>query len=293
MMHFDIVSPQTTAELLATVKKLKTKPFRFGAGYTDLMLELRKTETQGLTVVNLAHVRDNAFTGIQVLKNGQITLGGMCTAHMIVISEEIAVRFPVLHQAALNLASTQIRQVATVAGNLCTASPSGDIACALMALNADIELINADGNKRTVPIRKFFAGVRKTVMNKTEILYAVHIPANAKNTTECISYFEKVGTRKAMECSVVSVAVHLQITKSGEIGSIGIAMGAVAPTIATSSDAEKYLTGRNYLRLTDPERDIFCEKAVKNASPITDLRATAWYRLQTLRNIVRAITERK
>ena len=126
----------------------------------NLLMELKKKPEDNLTVINLAQVVDDKFTGYR--KDPKlIRLGAMSTAGSIVVNEELKNQYPVLHEAAHNLASTQIRQVATVGGNLCTASPSGDIACALVALAARCEILNSNGKTRTVAITDFFTGTQK------------------------------------------------------------------------------------------------------------------------------------
>ena len=118
-MSFEIINPATTEELLRTIKKFQKEKFRFGAGCTDLLMELKKNPVEDLTIINLAQVKDVHFTGIKKTA-ASLRLGARVTAHSIVMNEEIKRSYPVLHEAALSLASTQIRQVATVGGNLCT-----------------------------------------------------------------------------------------------------------------------------------------------------------------------------
>lgn len=289
-MNFEIINPTTTKELLSVVKNLKREKFRFGAGCTDLLLELRKKPEENLTVINIAQVKDAVFTGIKKTSKG-LTIGSRVTAHTIVMNEEIKKNFPVLHEAALNLASTQIRQVATVGGNLCTASPSGDIACALMTLGANCEIINENGKKKIVPIYNFHTGVRTTALKRGELLYSISIPGNEKNKKRIFSRFIKIGTRKSMECSVVSLAYHIQTDIKGKIIHAGIAIGSSAPTIRFTDSACKFLTGKNIFEISENEKKEFAEKVVSYASPISDIRATAWYRKEVLYNISKGIFE--
>ena len=287
-MEFNIINPVSVKELLGAVKK--EKHFRFGAGCTDLLMELRKKPDEGLTVINLAQVKDNSFTGIKKSAKG-IRMGAMFTAHQIVMNEELKKTFPVLHDSAHNLASTQIRQVATVGGNLCTASPSGDIACALVALRADCELLNTTQKTRTVNISTFFTGVRQTALKPNEVLYGITIPANHKNTKNNYSGFIKVGTRRSMECSVVSLAYHIQVNVEGKILKAGVAIGASAPTVRLAESACDFLIGKTFKNITQKEKEEFADKVLSYASPITDIRATAWYRKEVLYNISKSIFE--
>ena len=196
-----------------------------------------------------------------------------------------------LHEAALSLASTQIRQVATLGGNLCTASPSGDLACALAALQTDCEVLSTNGKTRRVNINDFFTGVRKTVLKKNEVLYSVLIPANQKNSKNIFSGFIKIGTRRSMECSVVSLAYHIQIDKTGNIIKAGVAIGASAPTVRFTESACAFLLGKNFKNISKKDKETFAELVLSYASPISDIRATAWYRKEVLFNISKSIFE--
>lgn len=289
-MNFEIINPANTEELLGAIKKIRNKKFRFGAGCTDLLMELKKKPVEGLTVINLSQVKDASFTNIEKTAK-QCRLGAMLTAHKIVVNEELRNDFPVLHEAALSLASTQIRQVATVGGNLCTASPSGDIACALVALGAICEILDTNGIIRRIPITEFFLGPRKTDLKSKELLYGVSIPVNNKNSKNIISHFIKIGTRQSMECSVVSLAYHLQTDELANIIQAGVAIGASAPTIRFAEDASKFIIGKNLKRFSQKDKEEFAGKVLSYASPITDIRATAWYRKEILFNISKSIFE--
>lgn len=289
-MNFDLITPVTTRELLGAMRKLQKQPFRFIAGGTDLLMELRRQPADALTVINIAQLKDAAFKSIRPTTNS-LRLGAGVTAHAIAHHSEIAERFPVLSSAASNLASTQIRQVATVGGNLCTASPSGDIACALVALEAECTLMNTSGKTRSISIKDFFTGPRQTAMKKSEFLYTITIPYQKAGKGTMHSGFIKIGTRKAMECSVVSLAYHILMDESGTIFRSGFAIGASAPVIRFTSGASRFLLGKKLKKLTEAEREKFAGLVTSYASPITDIRATAWYRKQVLHNISKGILE--
>lgn len=286
-MNFDVISPTTTKELLKEVTSYQRKNFRFGAGYTDLLMEFRKNPPQDVTVINLAKLKDENFTAI-AKATSQIRIGALVTANSIVANKTIQKNFTVLHEAAEHLASSQIRQVATVGGNLCTASPSGDIACALMALQAKCEILSATGKLRTISIQDFFTGPRKTVLKKNEVLRSVVISTASKNKVH--SGFIKIGTRLSMECSVISLAYHIQSDKKGVITDAGIAIGSVAPTIRFTQSACDLLIGKKYSEI---DKDIFSKKILDYASPISDIRASAWYRKEVLKNVSKTMLEQK
>ncbi len=285
-LDFQVISPQTAEELLEAIGANQENHFRFGAGGTDLQLELKRNPEKDLTVVNLAQMQDDTFRSISKTEGGY-RIGALVTAAEILDDEQLKGEYYTLWDAANNLASSQIRQVATVGGNLCTASPSGDIACAMVALKATCEILNTNGDVRSVPITDFFLNVRKTALKKDEVLRSVTIPFNSTNSL--FSGFVKVGTRLSMECSVVALAYHLQRDDNGIIKEAGIAIGSVAPTIKFTDTACDFMKGRS--QLTEGDRNDFAKLVSEYASPISDVRASAWYREEVLFNISKGLME--
>ncbi len=288
-MNFNVISPETTEELLKLISENQDKNSRFGAGYSDLLLELKKQPDENLTVINLAHLNDNRFTSISQCDDG-IRIGALVTANGILYNKVLGKQYPVLFEAANRLASAQIRQVATIGGNLCTASPAGDFACALSALEARCEILNADGNVRVIPIDEFSIDVKKTNLKKDEILSSIVIPSN-NETAKLYSNFIRVGTRKSMDIAVVSLAYHIKADGNDEITKAGIAIGSVAPTVKFVKSACEFLIGRNFSSIGSSEAEEFAARVLEYASPISDIRASAWYRKEVLFNISKSIFE--
>lgn len=286
-MDFEIITPKTRHELLNAMQW--NKSFRFGAGYTDLILELKKQSGNSSTIINLAQLKEKEFNAIEK-KSSALKIGALVTASKIIGSDFISKNFLVLYNAANNLASPQIRQVATIGGNLCIASPSGDMSCALVALKAKCEILSANGKTREIPITEFFTGPRETTLKKNEVLRNVIIPLNEKGKN-IHSGFIKVGTRRSMECSVVSLAYHILTDKKGVITQAGVAIGSVAPTIQFTEEACYFLKGKNIFSMSENEREMFAQVVLQYASPISDIRASAWYRKEVLFNISKSIFE--
>lgn len=286
-MEFNIVSPGTTEDLLKFISENRDKNFRIGAGYTDLLPEIKKNREEGLIVVNLADLKDDMFTSVKECNEG-LRIGALVTIAEITSGRDLQKRFPVLYKAAVSLASVQIRRSATVGGNLCTASPAGDIGCALVALEAECEILSGNGTMRVVPIEKFFIDVKKTDLKKDEILRSVLVPFNI-NGKKLHSDFIKVGTRRSMEIAVISLAYHIQADKDDTVAHAGIAIGSVAPTIRFVHSACDFLKGKKFLSLKPPEAEEFAIKIVGYSSPISDIRASAWYRKEVLYNISKNI----
>lgn len=286
-MDFKVISPKTKPELLKMMKQ--NKDFRFGAGYTDLILDLKKKDEDGITIINLAQLQDKQFSCIEKTAGG-LRIGSLVSIAQIEDSDFIKKNFPVLQQAAENLASSQIRQVATVGGNICTASPSGDVACALVALKAKCEILSSSGKLRSVPIAEFFTGPRKTVLKKQEVLRSIMVPLNSNKHLH--SGFVKIGTRQSMECSVVSLAYHIQSNAKQKITGAGVAIGSVAPTIRFAEKATDLLNNKVLTEIKNEESAEFAEKVMSYASPISDVRASDWYRREVLFNVCKSILER-
>ncbi|MCC6721038.1 MAG: FAD binding domain-containing protein [Bacteroidia bacterium] len=289
-MNFNIEIPASKNELIELLSEYKNKKYRIGAGCTDLIMELRKKPEDDLTVINISQINDEDFNNIK-LSNNKIVIGANTNVVKICTNNEVVTNFPTLKEAAQNLASNQIRQVATIGGNICTASPSGDLICALMALKANLEIIDFAGNKRSVSILEFYKGVRITDLKKSEFLSSIEIDLNKVNPKNMYSGFIKIGTRKSMECSVVSLAYHIQLNENYKVISAGLAFGASAPTVIFAYDACDFLINKNITELKNNEIDEFANHILKYASPIDDLRATAWYRKQVLFNISKSILE--
>lgn len=285
-MDFDVISPKTTKDLLKAIDDNQNNNFRFGAGYTDLINQLKHKPEEGLTVINIAQLNANRFSNIQEMDE-YINLGTLVTASDLIDSNLIKENFPVLYEAARSVASTQIRNSATIGGNICNASPSADMSGALVSLQAVCHILDTSGNLREEPLSSFILGVRKTSLKKNEILQNISIPKNYSPRLK--SGFEKVGTRNSMEISIVYLAYHFQLNNDGDITDAGISCGAVAPIIPFAKSACDFLLGKNINDLSENDKEIFAEKVLEYATPISDIRASEWYRKEVLSNLCKTL----
>jgi CO/xanthine dehydrogenase FAD-binding subunit len=285
-MEFDVLSPKTTKDLLTAISENQNANFRLGAGYTDLLPELKENLPEDLIVINISQLSDRRFKDI-VEEGDFIRVGANVNAQQLIDNELIRLNYPGLTASANSVASIQIRNVATIGGNICTASPSGDMSCALIALQSICEIINTEGKVREEKLCEFINGVRKTTLVKNEVLRSLKIPKNQFNKLH--SGFVKVGSRNSMEISIVSLAYHLQLNKIGTIEKAGISIGAVAPNIPFVAKAADYLIGKNLAQLSEEERKGFATQVLEYASPISDIRASDWYRKEVLFNISKEI----
>lgn len=288
-MNFDVISPKTTPELLNAIYDNQSKNFRIGAGFTDLINQFKAQETEGLILINLAQLKDDNFKLI-IENKTDFQIGALTTASELIDNKSIKENFPVLFQAASKLASTQIRNVATVGGNICNVSPSGDMTAALIALKATCHILDCDGNKREELLSSFIRGLKKTSLTKKELINKITIPKNFSKNIK--SGYEKVGSRKSMEIAIVSLAYHLQMDDKGVITYAGVACGAVAPTIPFATSACEFLTGKNRSSISESDKEEFAKRVLSYANPISDIRASDWYRKEVLFNISKTIFER-
>jgi carbon-monoxide dehydrogenase medium subunit len=273
--YFSPASLDEALELLARYKQSA----RVIAGGTDIILELeRKQRPDVHTLIDLTRIAD--LDRIVLGGDGLIHIGPLVSHNHVVGSHLLIEKAFPLAQASWSEAAPQIRNRATVAGNLITASPANDTITPLRALNASVTL-KSSSDERTIPLQEFYTGVRKTLMQPDELL--VDISFKPLDTHQR-GTFLKFGLRATQAIAVVNVAVIL--TFRGEtISNATIAQGSVAPTIITSPEAEHWLVGRE---LTDEVIKRASELASEASAPITDVRGSAEYR----REMIRLLTHR-
>ncbi len=197
-------------------------------------------------------------------------IGAGAKLNRLLHDEQIGVRFPILVQAITSLASPAIRNMATMGGNICTASPAGDTLPSLYVLEAELELMSCNG-VRKVPIQDFICGPGKVALNRGEILSAIILkyPPNWSN-----QHYEKVGRRNAMACSVASLAALIRLEED-TIQTIRLAWGSLGPCIVRSHAIEEQLTNK---KLTRENLMSIFPMVQKVIAPITDIRASEQYR---------------
>ena len=247
------------------------------AGGTDLVVDMKIGRYKPKTIIDISGIKNLRYI---VDENDKIRIGALTKIQDIVESPIIKEKLPVLAEAASMLGSWQIRNMATIGGNLCNASPAADSAPPLLVHEAKIKLVSIEGT-REIPITEFFTGPRKTVIHKTELLYEVIVPYDA-DFARSYSYV-KVGRRNSFTLSVVAVATVLKV-RNGVIEDVRIALNAVAPTPVRARSVESFLKGKGV-------RDEVIEKAselvLNDISPISDVRASAEYRKHLSKVLVR------
>jgi carbon-monoxide dehydrogenase medium subunit len=268
--YFTVSSTDRAIRLLAE----KGGRSRIVAGATDLMLELERGVRPNVeTLIDISRIPD--LDRIHLDEDDIIHLGPLVTHNDAAASELIQTRAYPLARAAWEVGAPQIRNRATVAGNLITASPANDTITPLMALGASVTLLSTRG-ERTVPLAEFYTGVRKTVMQPDELLVDISFPAMTQSQR---GTFIKMALRRAQAISIVNAAVILDLAR-GAVTSAAITLGAVAPTIIHAREAESHLAGK---QLTDEVMLEAARLAMEASRPIDDIRASAAYRREMVR----------
>lgn len=184
-----------------------------------------------------------------------------------------------LAKAAGKMASPPVRSLATLGGNLCTASPAADPGCAMLGLGAKVVLSSING-QRTVPLDNFYLGPNKTVIQADELLTEILIKPTSENEG---SAYMKIGRRQALTLAVLNATTRLKFNDQGKIDSISIAVGAVAPTLLRVKAAEDLLKGKE---LTEEIIKEAAQMTVAQIKPIDDVHGTIWYKKKTIAVLV-------
>lgn len=279
----ELLRPTT---LEAAVAALADDPsLRPVAGGTDLILELARDE-QGNTV-RLLDITTIAGLRSLVVQQGpaggdELVIGAAVTHADIVGSDVVVTRALPLAQACLEIGSPQLRNRATIAGNLVTASPANDTISALIALDATVDLSSfRDGAvvTRSIPLHDFYDGFRSTVLAQDELLVAIRLPLPPGRR----GIWVKAGLRKAQAISVVHAGVVVDFDADGIVSEARVALGSVGPTVALAAEAAQRLVGTS---LEAPTIESAAEAAADSVTPIDDGRATAEYRSAMVRTVV-------
>jgi len=237
---------------------------------TDLLLQWRQGAADFEYCIDLSGLSDLR----RIRTDGQAThIGGLVTIASLQASEHLGAHFPVLVEMAGRFATPQIRNLATLGGNLCHAVPSADSAPPLIALDAEVVLLSASG-ERTLPLESFFTGAKQTALREGELLVEIRIPGPQPHSA-CA--FERVA-RSVVDISLASAACRLAVDQRQRISQARVVLGAVAPTPLRSRGAEELLEGTHIDRVTDELLAQTGERAAADTRPISDVRTTAAYR---------------
>jgi len=279
-MRFELLQPRSLTEALEMKRDYGEKA-RVLAGGTDLLVLLKDGKLKTDAVMSLRNLGELNF--IREERQG-VTLGALVSHNAVATSSVVRQKFPDLAEACAQVGATQIQNLGTVGGNLCNASPAADTAPPLLLMDALLTLASTRGERR-IAIHDFFLGPRQTVLQADEILKEIVIP---QTTGRRGATYLKLGRRQAMEIAIVGLGVAIHLNGSDRVVSeCRVAMGSVAPTVVRARGAEAILRDRE---ITSELVDEVAAVAAEAARPISDVRASAQYRLDMIRVLCRQAT---
>ena len=272
-----VLSPRDLPELFEALDAPGAQAL---AGGTDLLVRLRASGKAGRDMPKALVRLDGVDTlrGVARGKDGSLRLGAACTHAELLAHPLVRRELPELACALAQLGSPPIRNMGTLGGNVCTASPAGDTLPPLYALGAEVELASAKGTRR-MALDAFITGPGRTKLKPGEVLAAVIVPQGPEFQ---VRHFEKVGRRGALAIAVVSLSALLRLER-GKIAEARLAWGSVGPASWRCPEAEEALLGRK------PTLTALSAAAAivrENVRPIDDVRASAGYRRQVAGNLL-------
>ena len=249
------------------------------AGGTDLLIQQDLESSPETVVVSLKDIED--LRQIKKTAEGDIFIGSMTRHAEVAQSPLVNQSFPALARASNLVGSPSIRNMATIGGNICNASPSADTAPPLLAYDARAIIVSRS-DERATNIEDFFTGPSTNVLKGGEILKGFLLTPKPG----WIANYEKLGLRKAMEIAIVNVCVAVEMDEHKRCSGIRIALGAVAPTPIRARKAEGILENR---KITPELIQVCAEAAEEETKPISDIRASADYRKKMVHFLVKKI----
>jgi carbon-monoxide dehydrogenase medium subunit len=278
-MGFDYIAPRSIGEAISILGEYDGKA-KVIAGGTDLLMQIRNKEIAPEYIVDITGI-----AGLDCIRydgKGGLKIGGLTTIRVLETSTVIQQRYPIISEAAKQLGSMAIRNVATIGGNLCNAAPSAESAPALIALSGVAKIVGR-GGERVVPLEGFFTGPGGTILKRDELLVEIHVPIPSPNTR---GVYLKHSMRGTIDLAIVNIAVIIALGSQNKVcEDIKIALGAVAPTPIRMKKAEDVMRGK---RMDEDLVNRCAQVASEEARPISDVRASAEYR----KEMVKVFTKR-
>ncbi len=263
MKSFEFFEPTTLAEASRLFAQEHAKLL---AGGTDIVIGMKAYTETPESVISLQKIP--GLAGITTDADNGITIGATTKIREVELSEDILQHHTALAEGASEIGSIQIRNLATIGGNIAHASPAADTVAGLLVADAQVGIAGANG-ERTVPINELFTGPGQTVLKPGEIITQFRLPTPASG-----SHYIKHKIREVMDLAFIGVASAVNL-QNGVIKEARIGLAAVAPTPIRATEAENLLNGKR------PTPDLLAqagEAAAAATSPISDLRCSAEHR---------------
>lgn len=276
-----IAEPKTVEEALDILDK--NSDLTIISGGTDVLVKLHEGRMDDLNLISIKEL--NELEGISMLDNGDIEIGSKVTFTELFRSELINKHLGILSEAAVSMGGPQVRNIATIGGNVCNGAVSGDSAPTLFALDAKLKL-RSKNKERIVPISEFYAGPGKVNIESNELLASIIIEKNNYENAE--GNYIKFATRNAMDISIMGVSTIIKI-KDNKFNDIRIALGVAGPTPIRCFQAEKLAEN---LDINDNNMKLIADKALESSRAIDFWNASKEYKDHLIDELVyRALNE--
>ncbi len=270
-------SPNTLDEYQKIYSGIAEKNILVFSGGTDLMIG-RHELSQDAIIIDISGIAE--LKGVEKKEN-KIFIGSCTTLNELLYSHKIQNDIPILIKAIKTMASEQIRNRATIGGNIGNASPAGDTITPLVVLEASIQIYSPESNEvKTIPLEALFSGPCASTLQNGEIITKIIIPLFEDKDIFC--YFRKIGQRNAMTITKASLSAIAKYSDS-KIEWIKLAPGSVSPVVKRMSKTEEFLQGK---KLTPAVINESKEIIGKEISPITDIRSTKAFRVLITKNLL-------
>lgn len=235
---FEYLRPGTVAETVSLLRNYQEKASLL-AGGTDLLVFMKLGSKHPKYVIDMKGI--SALDHLSWTPADGLKIGSLITLQSLIRDPLVGKHVPILEQAAHAVGHPQVRSRATITGNICTASPSGDMAPSLLALEARVT-VAGPGGERTIPVREIFAGPFQTVLAPTDVVTGIQVPALPPRSAGCYRWQSKI---TAVDETLVGAAVVVTLADNGKaLTEVRIGLGSVAPTPIRAPKAEEFLKGK-------------------------------------------------
>lgn len=277
---FDIVNVLEPETLNEAIQMLCDNPkLKIIAGGTDLLIDMRNGKIEDAELLSLRKIK--GLDEIKLLSNETVSIGAMTSFSQLFRSDIINKYIPLLSESAVSMGGPQIRNMATIGGNICNGAVSADSAPTLFCLNAELLLESALG-KRKIPIQDFYEGPGKVRLGRGEILTDILI--TKANYDQMTGNYIKYCSRKAMDIAIISVAVVCNV-ENGIFNDLRIALGVAGPTPIRCSEAEAFAIGKS---IKSDTIEKIAHYAVKSSKARDSWRGSKAYR----EHLIEVLTQR-
>jgi carbon-monoxide dehydrogenase medium subunit len=280
---FEYLAPRTIAEACDLLSAHGSRA-ELLAGGTDLLLQMRRRETTPAYVIGLKGVAE--MTGLRALDDGGLSVGAMTTLHSFLTAPAVRRHYGVLAEAASGIGGPELRNVATVGGNIAGALPCADLPPALLTLGAKVRLASSAG-ERVVPLEEFFPGFGVTAARPDELLIGVELPSIPSSSG---GVYLKFHDRQSMDMTTVGVSAFVTLDEDSRVfRDVRIALASSAPVPLRVRKAEALLRGGS---CADDVLEEAARAVCEEAAPRSSWRATRDYRFALIKNLTKRAIRR-